>query len=37
LTIPCACGATYEMSTSISGAAAGEESCIFYLSIDYTG
>jgi hypothetical protein len=34
LTIPCACGAAYETSKSISGAVAGEEASIFYLSID---
>jgi hypothetical protein len=28
--------AAYETSTSISGAVAGEEANIFYLSIDYT-
>jgi hypothetical protein len=37
VTISCACGAAYEMSTSISGAIAGEEASISYLSIDYTG
>jgi hypothetical protein len=35
--IPCACGAAYEMSTSISGVVAGEKANISYLSIDYTG
>jgi hypothetical protein len=37
LTIPCACGAANETSTSISGTVVGEEANIFYLSIDYTG
>jgi hypothetical protein len=37
LTISCTCGATYETSTSISGAVAREEASIFYLSIDYMG
>jgi hypothetical protein len=37
LTIPCACRAAYETSTSISGAAVREEANIFYLSIDYMG
>jgi hypothetical protein len=36
LTIPCTCGAPYKMSTSISGALARKEACIFYLSIDCT-
>jgi hypothetical protein len=37
LTILCAYGATYETSTSITGAVASEEVSFFYLSIDYTG
>jgi hypothetical protein len=37
LIIPCACGAAYETSTSISSAIAREVVSIFYLSIDYMG
>jgi hypothetical protein len=37
LTIPCACGAAYETSTSISIAVVNEEAGIFYLYIDCTG
>jgi hypothetical protein len=37
MTIPRACRAAYETSTSISSIAAGEEARIFYLPIDYTG
>jgi hypothetical protein len=37
LLILCACGDTNKMTTSISGAVAGEEANIFYMSIDYTG
>jgi hypothetical protein len=33
LTIPCAYGTAYEMSTSTSGAVAGEEASVFYLSM----
>jgi hypothetical protein len=35
LTFSCACGATYETSTNISGVVAGVEAGTFYLSIDY--
>jgi hypothetical protein len=35
IAILCACGPAYETSTSISGAVAGDEASVSYLSIDY--